>query len=178
MKALLMLLPLTLAACMAGPDATTRAATAPQADAAVTISSTTLSRQHWQLRDAVDGSNKRLDALLGLPDKPLQLDFSADRISVSNACNRISGSYRIVEGHLVTTQLLQTRMACADPTLTQRETTITTVLQGGPTLILSSANHTPLLTLADANGRTLTFAGVPTADARSGDDGDTAPQQP
>ncbi len=178
MKALLMLLPLMLAACMAGPDATTRAATAPQADAAVTISSATLSRHHWQLHDAVDGSNKRLDALLGQPDKPLQLDFSADRISVSNACNRISGSYRIVEGHLVTTPLLQTRMACADPTLTQRETTITTMLQGGPTLILSSAGHTPLLTLADASGQTLTFAGMPATDARSGDDGGTTPQQP
>ena len=175
MKALLMLLPLTLAACTAAPDATTRAATAPHANTAVTVSSTTLARHHWQLRDAVDGSNQRLDALFGLPGKPLQLDFSADRVSVSNACNRISSSYRIVEGHLVTAQLLQTRMACADPTLTQRETTITAVLQGGPTLILSSAGHTPLLTLAAASGQTLTFAGVPAADARSGD-ADTAPQ--
>ncbi len=169
MKALLWLLPLTLAACMTVPDA----ATAPHGDAAATVSLNTLTHHQWQLQDAVDGSNQRLDALFGAPDKPLQLDFTADRIHVHNACNSISGSYHIVEGHLVTAQLLQTMMTCADPTLMQRETTIKDVLQGTPTLILSGTDQIPLLTLAAPSGQTLTFAGVPTAEARYGGAGET-----
>lgn len=169
MKALLWLLPLTLAACMTVPDA----ATTSHGDAAAAVSATTLTHHQWQLQDAVDGSNQRLDALFGAPEKPLQLDCTAERIHVRNACNNISGSYRIVEGHLVTVQLLQTMMACADPTLMQRETTIKDVLRGTPTLILSSTDQIPLLTLAAPGGQTLTFAGVPTAEARYGSAGET-----
>ncbi|HEV2680303.1 MAG TPA: hypothetical protein VGV14_07375, partial [Rhodanobacter sp.] len=77
MKACLLLLTLALAACTSAPIN-------PRAP----ISTTTLARYHWQLRDAVDGHNQRLDALFGNTEKPLQLDFSADRVGVLNACNR------------------------------------------------------------------------------------------
>jgi heat shock protein HslJ len=163
MKACLLLLPLALAACASAPESTPPAATASSASSGTTLSAATLERYQWQLHDAVDGDNKRLDALFGKPDKPLQLDFSADRVRVSNACNNISGSYQIVEGHLVAGPLMQTRMACTDPTLMQRETTITAVLQGKPTAILTTAGTAPLLTLAAESGQTLTFAGKPKA---------------
>jgi heat shock protein HslJ len=173
MKACLLLLPLALAACMSVPESAPHAtATAPTSTSAP-VSTATLVRYHWQLHDAVDGDNKRLDALFGKPDKPLQLDFTADRVSVRNACNGISGGYTIVESHLVTTPLLQTMMACADPTLMQRETVIKSVLQGRPTVILTTAGDTPLLTLAAESGQTLTFAGTPTAQARYGGPGET-----
>ncbi len=173
MKACLLLLPLALAACTSVPQSAMHATAAAPLSAGAPISTATLARYHWPLHDAVDGDNKRLDALFGKPDKPLQLDFTADRVSVRNACNGISGGYTIVEGHLVTTQLLQTMMACSDPTLMQRETVIKAVLQSRPTLILTTAANSPLLTLAAESGQTLTFAGTPTAQARYGGRGET-----
>lgn len=173
MKACLLLLPLALAACMPVPESAPHAAATAPTSASAPVSTATLVRYHWQLHDAVDGDNKRLDALFGKPDKPLQLDFTADRVSVRNACNGISGGYTIVEGHLVTTPLLQTMMACSDPVLMQRETVIKAVLQSKPTLILTTAGGSPLLTLAAESGQTLTFAGTPTAQARYGDPGET-----
>ncbi|MHB1057934.1 MAG: DUF4377 domain-containing protein [Rhodanobacter sp.] len=173
MKACLFLLPLALAACMAAPESATRAAASSPANADAPASSRTLARYHWLLHDAVDSRNQRMDVLFGKPDKPLQLDFSADRVSVRNACNGIGGDYKVVDGHLLTGPLMQTMMACADPALMQRETTIKAMLQGKPTLILSTAGGTPLLTLAADSGQTLIFAGQPTAEARYGGPGET-----
>lgn len=173
MKACLLLLPLVLTACTSVPESTMHAATPMAASASVPTSTITLARYHWQLHDAVDGNNRRLDVLLDKPDQPLQLDFSADSIHVSNACNGMHGGYTIVEGHLVTTSLLHTMMACAEPTLMQRESTIKAVLQGRPTLILTTSGDTPLLTLAADSGLSLTFAGKPTAEARYDGPGET-----
>ena len=173
MKNFLWLLPLVLAACMAAPESDTQAA-APAPANRMPTSTTTLARYHWQLHDAVDADNQRLDALFGTTDKPpLQLDFTSDQLSVHNACNAIGGGYRIVDGHLVVSSLRQTMMACTDATLMQRETTIKAVLRGRPTLIVSTPGTTPLLTLASASGQTLTFAGQPTAETRYGGPGQT-----
>lgn len=174
MKACLLLLPLALAACMTTPESTSHAATNPPAETSLPVSADALAGHHWQLHDAVDSSNHRLDGLFGDSGKPLQLDFHADRIEVSNACNHISGGYRIVDGHLATTELLQTMMACADPGLMEREKTIKDVLRSTPTLILSSDDgDQPLLTLAADSGQTLVFAGQPTAEKRYGGPGET-----
>ena len=161
----LLLLSLVLAACMAVPASPTRA-DAP----ALPV---TLARYHWQLHDAVDGGGKRLDALFGEPDKPLQLDFADGRVSVRNACNGMSGSYLIVEDHLQVAPMMQTMMACHDRTLMQRELTIKAVLRSKPTLILSNQGGMPVLTLVADDGHALTFAGKPTAETRYGSAGET-----
>lgn len=135
------------------------------------VTTSTLGSHHWQLHDAVDGSNRRLDGLFDSSGKSLQLDFTADRVSVSNACNGIGGNYKIVDGHLFTGPLMQTMMACAEPTLMQRETTIKNVLQARPALITSTADGKPLLTLSAADGTTLTFVGQATAETRFGGPG-------
>ena len=159
MKISLFLLPLALAACMTLPESTVHAAATTAESASAPASPDTLARYHWQLHDAVDNSGKRLDALFGLPERPLQLDFTAGRIHVKNACNGINGSYLIVEGRLDVTPMMHTMMACHDQTLMQRENTITAMLSSKPTLILSTAGGTPTLTLTADDGQTLTFAG-------------------
>jgi heat shock protein HslJ len=180
MKAHHLLLPLALAACTptpappAAPAASTTAAAAADASKVDgTTSSVTLAGHHWQLHDAVDSHNQRMALLFGPSGKPLQLDFTTDRISVRNACNGIGGDYKIVDGHLATGPLMQTMMACADPTLMQRETTIKAVLQSQPALIMSGSDDAPLLTLTAPDGQTLSFAGQPTAEARYGGPGET-----
>ena len=176
MKALLFLLPLALAACTPAPEAN-----APASDASPAASTTAatpaaastpqLDAYHWQLHDATDAGKQRLDGLFGNAEQPLQLDFSSDRINVSNACNHIGGGYRIVDGHLVTTLLAQTMKACAEPTLMQRETTIKHVLQMQPALTVSTAGGVPQLVLAATDGTTLSFTGAPTAETRYGGPG-------
>lgn len=162
MRICLLLLPLALALALAVgmtmPESTTHAATTAES-ASAPVSPETLARYHWQLHDAVDNNGKRLDALFGLPDKPLQLDFAAGRVHVRNACNGIGGSYLIVEGHLDVAPMMHTMMACHDQTLMQREHTITAMLSSKPTLILSTTGSVPMLTLTSDNGQTLTFAG-------------------
>jgi heat shock protein HslJ len=173
MKARLLLLPLAVIVCVSACESTRHAATPAPPSASVQTSTITLARYHWQLHDAVDGNNRRMDVLFGKPE-PLQLDFSADRINVRNACNNIHGNYTLVEGHLVTAPLLHTMMACAEPTLMQRESTIESMLQGRPTLILiTTAGDAPQLTLAAENGQSLTFIGKQTAEARYGGPGET-----
>jgi len=162
MKICLLLLPLAVAACMAVPESTARATTPPADNASAPASPDTLDRYRWQLHDAVDNSGKRLDALFGLPDKPLQLDFAAGRIHVRNACNGIGGSYLIVEGHLDVAPMIHTMMACHDQTLMQRQNTITAMLSSKPILILSTTGSTPTLTLTADDGQTLTFTGSTT----------------
>jgi heat shock protein HslJ len=180
MKTCLLLLPLLLAACMSPPEAATHASAPTAISTATPVSSAGLARYRWELRDAVDGDNKRLDALFGKPGQPLQLDFTAERVSVNHACNRLSGAYTIVEGHLVTANLLQTRMACSDPTLMKREEVIKSVLQGRPMLILTADGGAPLLTMAAESGQSLTFAGTAPKAANPPEpaDGTSQPRQP
>ncbi|OOG37505.1 META domain-containing protein [Rhodanobacter sp. C05] len=161
MRIHLLLFPLALAACTTVPVPPAHAAT-PIADSSdASTWPATLARYHWQLHDAVDSHGNRLDALFGLPDRPLQLDFADGRVRVRNACNGMGGSFLIVEGHLVVTPMMHTMMACHDQTLMQRETTIGNLLQGKPTLILSTEGNAPSLTLASDDGHTLTFTGSP-----------------
>ena len=160
------MLSLVLAGCAMMPASPTHAAPPVPASPDASTLPATLTRYHWQLHDAVDNSGKRLDALFGLPDKPLQLDFADGRLRVSNTCNRIGGSYLVVEDHLRVTQMMHTMMACHDRTLMQRESTINSVLRGSPTLILSGEGSTPLLTLTADDGQTLTFSGSPVTQTR------------
>lgn len=174
MKIALFLLPLALAACTPTPDAgktenPASAATAASSAATATPTPATanLADYHWQLSDAVDAKQQRLDDLFGNASQPLQLDFSGDRVSVRNACNNINGGYQVVDGHLVTTLLVQTMMACAEPALMQRETTIKAVLQAKPTLTVTRSTGAPQLVLV-GDGKTLSFTGQPTAETRYG----------
>lgn len=173
MKICLLWLSLVLTGCAMTPGSPTHATTPVANSSNASTLPSTLTRYHWQLHDAVDNSGKRLDTLFGLPDRPLQIDFADGRVSVRNACNRIGGSYLIVEDHLQVTQMMHTMMACHDQTLMQRESVINSVLSSTPTLILSSEGNTPLLTLAANDGQTLTFVGKPTAETRYGSAGET-----
>lgn len=66
---------------------------------------------------------------------------------------------------------MQTMMACADPVLMERETTIRGVLEGQPSILVSTPEDTPLLVLTAADGQTLSFTGQPTAQTRYGGPG-------
>lgn len=159
----LLLLPLALAAC-----ATTPAAEPPAAPDAATLAA-----YHWQLDSATNRAGARIDDLFVRPDRPLELDFAAGHISVRNSCNAMGGSYRIDAGALVAGPFVHTMMACADPMLNHLDQAISARLTGKPALALTSKGGRHELQLRTADGDTLGFAGVPTAQTRYGSAGDT-----
>jgi heat shock protein HslJ len=182
MKYRLMLLPLALAACSQTPP--DRGGEAPAAPASAPVAASTapapaavdaglLPRYHWRLTQATDSDGKRIDALFVRADKPLQLDFVRDRMSVSNACNRLGGNFSVQGDRLKLGQMAQTMMACADPALTALDGAISQRLQSQPTIRIADEGNAPTLTLIAGNGDTLVFAGEPTAETRYGGEGET-----
>ena len=164
MRPSVLLLTIALSACTGVANTTDK--TAPVGAAVSAVPVQTLEGYHWRLSNAVDADSKRMDGLFGAAGKPLQLDFTNSRLNVSNACNAISGDYHVVDGHLDTKLLLQTMMACMDPSLQERESIIKSTLQNKPELRMSHGNSTPHMSLVSLNGQTLTFVGEPNAATR------------
>jgi heat shock protein HslJ len=174
-RCLILMLPFALAACAKTPQgepATPPAAVAPAATQAAPTDTTALSAYHWRLNDAKDASGKRIDALFVNADKPLQLDFAGGRISVSNTCNHMGGTYSVEGDKLKFDRLASTLMACADPKLMALDQEIGKRLETESTFALQSGDA-PTLTLTGSNGDVLTFKGDPTAETRYGGKGET-----
>lgn len=176
------LLALALAACSAPPPPETGAAPASSAPAsaepappAAADQSTTampaLRGHHWQLQSATSADGEPLDALLVRADRPLQLDFSADGVNVTNSCNAMHGRYALGAGTLQISALAGTMMACADARLMALDAAAGRVLAEVARFELDPAG--PQLVLTTSAGETLRFHGVPTAETRYGGEGTT-----
>ncbi|MGC1547743.1 MAG: DUF4377 domain-containing protein [Rhodanobacter sp.] len=174
MKYSLLVLSLALAACSTTPTSNA-SSTSPAPTAAQPTSATDtamLSQYHWQLSAANDSAGQRIDALFAKPDKPLQLNFTNGRVSVSNACNMIGGPYTIQDGRLQMRQMMHTMMMCADPARMRMDSAISERLQSHPTLSLVTNGDAPQLRLVTDSGDTLVFVGQPTAETRYGGPGE------
>jgi len=136
---------------------------------ATPLSEAALSAFHWKLVDANAADGNRIDALFPREDKPLQLDFAHGRVGVSNACNRIGGSYMLDGQVLSVGSMVMTQMACADSALMQSDLAISRRLEAGGVLHLDGANA---LTYTTATGDVLRLAGEPTPDTRFGGPGE------
>jgi|GEM_PF-2798293 len=92
-----------------------------------------LSTTVWQLQQATNASNQRIDALFSPVDVgPVSLAFQDGRIRVNNTCNNMSAGYNLLEnGQLKLDQLIATQMACEAP-LMAREATMGRILEQGP----------------------------------------------
>lgn len=164
MKYPLLFLPLILAACAATP--------AHDQGASVSDDSQ-LPRYHWTLQQAQDKSGGSIDSLFARPDMPLQLDFSAGRLSVTNSCNRIGSSYSARSNRLSVGPLMQTLMACPNPRLAAEDDAIRTRLHDQLRFSIADTETSPRLQLITASGDTLVFLGHPTAQTRYGSEGET-----
>lgn len=126
---------------------------------------------HWRLEEARDAQGQRIAALLIRPQTPLQLDFTGDRITVSNACNRISGPLRSDDDRVRVGPLFSTKMACADPAVMALDAAISHRLEGTPSVSIRESMPPRLVWTAD-NGDVLTFVGEPTPETRYGGPGE------
>jgi len=176
-SSLALLLPIALAACT-GTVSTQAPMTppAPEPPASPTAPAASalaaeLPRQHWRLQDATTSDGTRIDALFARADKPLQLDFDKGRLAISNTCNRMGGSYAVANGTLTVGRLASTMMACADPKLMALDAEAGKRLEGALSMALAAGDVSPL-TLVNAAGDRLVFAGTPTAETRYGGPGE------
>lgn len=171
-----LLLPIALAACtgsvstQAPAPPTPEAPAAPVAPAAPALAAE-LPRYHWRLQEARATDGSRIEALFARTDAPVQLDFDKGRLAVSNTCNRMGGSYALAADTLTVGRMASTMMACAEPTLMALDGEVGKRLEGALSLALA-AGDAPALTLRNAAGDTLVFAGTPTADTLYGGPGE------
>ena len=177
MSSLALLLPIALAACT-GTVSTQAPVTppAPEPPASPTAPAASalaaeLPRHHWRLQYATTGDGTRIDALFVRADMPLQLDFDKGRLAITNTCNRMGGSYAVADGTLTVGRLASTMMACADPKLMALDREAGKRLEGALSMALA-AGDVSQLTLINAAGDRLVFAGTPTADTVYGGPGE------
>ena len=179
MKPLLfaILLTLALAACAPGAEDPEAVAPVPTTDIAAAAAPTTpdagaLEAYFWRLDSAVDGRGQRIETLFVRSEAPVQLQFAHGRISVSNTCNRMAGSYAIAGARLEFGQLMSTMMACSDEALMQLDQEIGRHLAGSVSFSIESADGVQRLTLTGSAGDVLGFTGEPTPETRFGGPGD------
>lgn len=131
-----------------------------------------LSRQRWSLSSAADAAGKRIDALLVRADKPLELEFQrSGNVAIANACNRMSGPYRMAGQTVKLGPYAATKMACADPKLAALDAEVGKRLQGefGLRMAGGATNH---IELTSSTGDVLVFDGADTAETRYGGPGE------
>lgn len=159
---LLAALPLTLMACAQNAPNTKSVA----ADPAL------LKAYHWQLTDARTATGQRINTLFVQADKPVQLDFDNNRVSVSNTCNRMGGGYAVNADKLQFGPLASTMMSCANADLNRLDQEVGGRLQGNMRYRLQTSDQ-PQLMLTGAGGDKLVFTGIATPETRYGGSGET-----
>ena len=129
-----------------------------------------LPKQHWVLQTAVDAHGQKIDALFARSDKPLTLDFSANKLSVSNTCNAMSAGFKLSGPNIVTDAFISTLKAC-DPKLMALDQSVGKRLAGSLGMRLARGGL-PQLELTNAGGDVLVFAGKQTAESKYGGPGE------
>ncbi|MCL1499808.1 hypothetical protein A7D16_11385 [Xanthomonas nasturtii] len=132
-----------------------------------------LRAQHWHLQQANDAHGTALRSLFvdGLP--PLQLDFSDQRIQVSQTCNALGANYAVAQTQLQIGRVVSSKRLCAESRRMAQERAASDLLSGRFAVLLDTAAATPRLTLTRSDGTRLIFGGVATADTRYGGPGQT-----
>ncbi|KHL51739.1 META and DUF4377 domain-containing protein [Xanthomonas cannabis] len=152
-----------------GPGAT--AAAAPLADNAPLRAA--LQARHWQLLQASDAHGTALRSLFVAGSAPLQLDFSDQRIHVSQTCNALGASYSVAGTQLQIGRVVSSKRLCAQPRKMAQERAASDLLSGRFAVTMDSAQATPQLALTRSDGTRLLFGSTPTAATRYGGPGQT-----
>lgn len=131
-----------------------------------------LPRQQWRLSTATDATGQPIKPLLIRADKPLQLHFQRSHdVAIGNACNQMSGPFKLAGQTLKLGPYAATKKACADPALDALDAEVGKRLQGDFTYRMAFG-ATPGLELKSAGGDMLVFLGSDTAEARFGGPGE------
>jgi len=128
----------------------------------------------WDLSAAYDARGQRQPDLPLPEQRPPQLQFGADRLTMQHLCNAISAGYRLTGERLEVGQGVMTRRLCADPALMALEQRLAAQLPQAEQLELLRGDGTaaPRLVLRFADGARWELAGVPTPATRHGAPGE------
>ncbi len=164
----LTLLGASLTACAGSGTAGSTTTTTSTTTGTSSPSEGSLTAHHWQLVEATSADGARIADFFPDPDRAIQIDFAEGRVSVSHACNRMSGPYTLTGDRLEVGDVMQTEMAC-DEVRMRAEAAIGRVVRAGGTLRLEGSDA---LVWTTPTNDTLRFRGEPTADARYGGPGE------
>lgn len=126
----------------------------------------------WQLVEAMDKKNQRINGLFVRADMPITLQFKENRISIINACNNMGGAFSVSGNNLVVSNLASTTMACAAP-LNELDRVVSHLIEGKTAININTKDAQPLLKLTTSSGETLVFKGLATPEARYGSKAET-----
>lgn len=174
LRATLLILPVALlVACSpSSPDDTAGNASAnagQTAPAGLSVDPAQLAANHWLLSSASTADNNAIDVLFPNEEKPLQLDFLDERISISGGCNQHNGSYSLNGQTLSIGQLASTQRACAQELMDADQAIAGQLARPLQVQALDSGQ----LLLVSADGASLSFRAEPTARTRFGGEGET-----
>lgn len=150
-------LPLLFAVCPASGSDPAVAPTATEASSTDDVKSQ-LVRYHWQLEDATDKNGRRIKTLFVRPDKPLQLDFSDEWLSISNSCNYMSSDYTLKGEFLIEGDSGSQTVAACIPKIQALDVEIGKRI-GRKMRYAFAPGNKPVLTLFNADGDKLVFLG-------------------
>lgn len=128
----------------------------------------------WTLSDARSAGGQPITALIDKPGTPLVLQFDAEagRVGLLNGCNQMGAAVTSKGAGLEVGNITSTLMACADDRLMRFDAAAANALRGQQTWSLREMDP-PTLTLTNAAGDVLVFAGETTPETRYGGPGET-----
>lgn len=156
----LAVLPLALAACQSG-DIQKLGDTAVKVLQQQGNAEQTLNAYQWSYQPADS-------------KQPIVLNFADQRLSVATGCNRLMTSAKVESGLLVTGNIASTNMMCS-PELMKQESFAAALFQSNKTaFVLDTVNpESPTLTLVNATGGKVVFAGKMTPETKYQTTGET-----
>ena len=131
-----------------------------------------LNQYTWQLVSATDKNNQTIKSLFIRADMPLTLQFKDSRISITNSCNSMGGTFLLAANTLTVSNIASTMMACEAP-LNELDSAISKIIEGKSTVTVNTKSAQPQLTLNTVNGETLLFNGVATPETLYGSKAET-----
>ncbi|MDO5769369.1 MAG: META domain-containing protein [Psychrobacter sp.] len=121
------------------------------------LNSQVLQAYQWQLVDAKRMDGTRIAPLFYDAKKPLILQFATEvtnegnynRLGFMNTCNSMGATYAIQNGNVELSNMLSTKMMCAQPEQNFDDAALAIVQ--GKYSITKEANQAPMLTIQNAN---------------------------
>ncbi len=171
-KYLVLALSLSVMACSQYSEPNTNIGNQVPGSSAQSSINQQLNAYSWQLVEAMDKKNQRINGLFVRADMPITLQFKENRISIINACNNMGGTFSLSGNHLSVGDLASTMMACAAP-LNELDTTVSNLIKGKTAINISTKDAQPQLSLTTSGGETLVFKGLATPETRYGSKAET-----
>ena len=126
-----------------------------------------LEDHRWELTDAMDGSNRRIDALFPDAERSFSFGFAGSRLHVRGGCNGFRGGFLVGDDDMLSvTGTMSTLMACDAP-LMEADAALST-LMAAPLEVALIRGAQPTLALLATTGDVLLLSGELTPEARYG----------